>query len=248
MNARFCIFTFGRDAEMTAILVKYLRHCGADKVVVIDDGGNPFNPQEVEAVKALGAVYQVSSWKRGGNLNGKEAVQNVLTDLVQHSAGVEWVVKVDADTLPQREFFDFLLSDKEYDLVACGHNDPAKPIMGACYALRPPAVLRLQVASAYLVPGSRLPEDVTVGKLAVQEGLVIRTCKLGYQDYHRPGIFLKNVPSFAVCFGFVTDVAGNNARTKDRYGKFVAVKMQGFLDMKSACRPPAKVKHTEEPT
>jgi hypothetical protein len=246
IRTRFVSFTFGRDAELTLILVVYLKFLGVapKDIIIIDDVDNPFTAAEAEAIKAEGAIYKFSNWKRGGNLNGKAAVQGVLTDLVAHSKDVDRVVKIDVDTLPTQAFFKALEKHADVDLIACGGGRPAAPIMGACYALTPAAAERLQFASAFLAADGRYPEDVTVGSLAMEWGLKIKTCPLGYQDYHNPGMYFKNMPSWAVCFGFITDTVNKPKRTKEIYAKFVASKMRKFIALTSETRVKGTLDHS----
>lgn len=248
-NVRFCIFTFGRDAEPTLILVRHLKFLGvaAKDVVVIDDGDNKFSDAERDAVVAEGAPYKLSAWKRGGNLNGKLAVQGVLSDLAAHSKDALRVIKVDADTLPSELLLQAVAAHSEFDILGVGVGKLTSPLMGACYAITPAAIERLQLAAAFLPAEGWYPEDVTIGTLALKEGLTIKTHPLGYQDYGTPGLHLKYVPSFAICFGFVTDTTGKPKRTKEVYANFVASKMRKYISLTTGEKLPGKLVHSPLP-
>lgn len=247
MKVRFCIFTFGRDAEPAFVLCEYLKKSGMGEAVVIDDGASPFSVEDKKRIESVGAKYEVSSWPRRGNLNGKRAILGILSDLFKHSNGVEWVVKVDADTLPQPELLEELSRAKQ-DIVCCGHGTPEYPLLGACYALRPSVLQPLQYAVATRVTEDQsAPEDKTLGPIILAQGHDIRACLLGYQDYHFPGLYLRNLPSYAVCFGFITDVVGKPGRTKHKYAAFVADKMRGFLRLSMTSSPSGVLRHSKTP-
>ncbi|PNC97333.1 hypothetical protein [Akkermansia muciniphila] len=69
-------------------------------IVVVDDTGNPCPEAAVSELKAMGATYRTSTFKRRGNLNGQDCIMGILSEFKRSMRRKKDIaVKLDCDTL-----------------------------------------------------------------------------------------------------------------------------------------------------
>ena len=96
---RIHIFTYKEDAPEAVAAARCARMaCPSALVRVLDDCHAPVDAGTVEALEELGAVYDQTSWMRGGNLRGPGAIVGVLRSMTAGAAPEDILVKLDADT------------------------------------------------------------------------------------------------------------------------------------------------------
>lgn len=84
---RIHIFTYKEDAPEAVAAARCARMaCPSALVRVLDDCHAPVDAGTVEALEELGAVYDQTSWMRGGNLRGPGAIVGVLRSMTAGAA------------------------------------------------------------------------------------------------------------------------------------------------------------------
>lgn len=184
---RIFIFSFRRDAGKVEALLPVLSQDGYD-VVVVDDDANPF-PEDHAVFGAMmehGAAYMRSSFRRNGNLNGKECVVGMLEIMDAHSEGFDWIVKLDSDTVPLRRLASFLDCQRTFEAVGnvtCAGNGEGFIMCGACYALTPRVIRAVRSRAYTLDSEGKWPEDQTISMLREEAGFPIISNLLGWYDH-----------------------------------------------------------------
>lgn len=90
------IFTYAKDSCMLPHSVAAAARHG--RVVLVDQADAPACASEAAALALGAAEYARTSWPRGGNLNGVEAVRGMLDTYMAHGTD-EWVMQLDSDML-----------------------------------------------------------------------------------------------------------------------------------------------------
>lgn len=163
-NIHIHIFTYSGDSyiirETVMCAVQALPEA---HVVVIDEADKPSPPEIRREVEDMGAEWRVSSWNRRGNLNGKQCILGILSEMA-YSAGDDndLLIKLDADTcLMNGEEFRHFYDDTSKVMCAAGAVD--ERIYGFCYCIRAHAVKSaLECLNALDIP-DRAPEDILIG-------------------------------------------------------------------------------------
>lgn len=165
------IFTYGPDAGCLGQCIRALQALpqAADMQLFIwDDAGNPcpYPPP--------GVHYELTAFPRGGNLNGRACVQNMLLLMLRSArmCGAEYVFKIDCDTalLSLRPLLDSITAAR-HALHGISLN-AADPYAAGCLYAFPAAALPGMIAAlpAYTSADGNLPEDRTITHLFQQAG------------------------------------------------------------------------------
>lgn len=131
-------------------------------IVVVDDASNPCPEAAVSELKAMGATYRTSTFKRRGNLNGQDCIMGILSEFKRSMRRKKDIaVKLDCDTLLLGTTWleQFV---KDSSALVTGADDRGC-IYGMCYGLK--AVLidaLIDLFTRYPV-GDRSQEDIYLG-------------------------------------------------------------------------------------
>lgn len=162
----YCIFCYKNDAELVPMCVERVKELDPEAVIYLaDDAAAPMPDNAAPE----GCRYLRTGFRRGGNLNGLEAVAGVLDTLrwCLDDAGERWVVKLDCDTWLNS--VEWLKTGRE-EYIAAERCQPFTPA-GNCYCMRKHAVVKaleyLQVRStAGTWPSAwHYPEDRTIWEI-----------------------------------------------------------------------------------
>jgi hypothetical protein len=199
MTPAFIWFTWGPDADCLRESVESVKAAAPDAPLHVRfDPDAPLPSALIWDLTAAGVVVRPSEGPHGGNLNGEAHVLRQLTEMVGTCIlGVDWVVKVDADTTLHG--MDWLPDAP--NLAAAGfQGGPASPWAGPCYALsaalarqlREAFAAHLQTPDPTLFLPDGCPEDATLFRLIqhLKTQRVLRwpawpACPL-FQGFHYP--------------------------------------------------------------
>ena len=96
---RIHIFTYKEDAPEAVAAARCARMaCPSALVRVLDDCHAPVDAGTVEALEKLGAVYDQTSWMRGGNLRGPGAIVGVLRSMAVDAPPGDLLVQLGSAT------------------------------------------------------------------------------------------------------------------------------------------------------
>ena len=104
-------------------------------IVVVDDASNPCPEAAVSELKAMGATYRTSTFKRRGNLNGQDCIMGILSEFKRSMRRKKDIaVKLDCDTLLLGTTWleQFV---KDSSALVTGADDRGC-IYGMCYGLK----------------------------------------------------------------------------------------------------------------
>jgi hypothetical protein len=169
----FVCFTYGPDAPLLAMASRRIRSLDPSAIIVaIDD---PDHPTPVD-LQAADVSYRLSSFSRGGNLNGLDCIAGMLSTMAELMAEHEadHVVKFDSD-LWANNLSAFLTSTDSgsYDYLATERWHFAQPA-GYIYRISRRLVDRLAAEisarreAGLFPPNNPYPEDQTIYALALQ--------------------------------------------------------------------------------
>lgn len=166
---RIHIFTYKEDAPEAVAAARCARMaCPSALVRVLDDCHAPVDAGTVEALEELGAVYDQTSWMRGGNLRGPGAIVGVLRSMTAGAAPEDILVKLDADTvLLDGDWLHWMTDHPECLWYSSG--DDRHLTYGCCYAVRAHVAVHLaDVLQERHLPDSA-PEDLTYALTMIEE-------------------------------------------------------------------------------
>lgn len=141
------------------------------EVYVMDDASNPMTDEMRESIIGLDPRirYEVTTFERNRNLNGRTCVKGMLRKFVEHEAGRECLnIKMDPDTVLTRkrlmhEFWNFK------NTAYCASNRPGCYFSGVMYMWKSGVAERaLRLIESDMLdnmPDNRGPEDYTIGIL-----------------------------------------------------------------------------------
>jgi hypothetical protein len=147
------IFTHPPDYALAALSARALGKLGIRPVLAVD-AGDPVPVIE-------GAEVITTSFKRRGNLNGKECVEGILATLLAVADGDEYVLKLDSDTMVLGMGWLHGRTEPAVGLFHPGY----RIFFGACYALRVDRLPEYQAAAAAMPESISCSEDIEMGKL-----------------------------------------------------------------------------------
>lgn len=159
----YCIFCYKNDAELVPMCVERVKELDPEAVIYLaDDAAAPMP----DSVTPEGCRYFRTQFRRGGNLNGLEAVAGVLDTLrwCLEDSGERWVVKLDCDTWLNS--VEWLKKGGDEYLAA----EPCRPFTpaGNCYRMRKHAVvaaldyIRMRTQAGTWPSAWHYPEDRTI--------------------------------------------------------------------------------------
>lgn len=166
---RIHIFTYKEDAPEAVAAARCARMACPEAVVrVLDDCHAPVDAGTVVALEGLGAIYEQTSWMRGGNLRGPGAVVGVMRSMADGAAPEDILVKLDADTaLLDGDWLRWMADHPECYWYSSG--DDRHLTYGCCYAVRAHVAVHLaDVLQERHLPDSA-PEDLTYALTMIQE-------------------------------------------------------------------------------
>lgn len=166
---RIHIFTYKDDAQEAVAAARCARMaCPAALVRVLDDCHAPVPAATAASLEAMGAVYEQTSWMRGGNLRGPGAIVGVLRSMADGAAPEDILVKLDADTaLLDGDWLHWMTDHPECLWYSSG--DDHHLTYGCCYAVRAHVAVHLaDVLQERHLPDSA-PEDLTYALTMIQE-------------------------------------------------------------------------------
>ena len=149
------IYTYPPDYVMAAISARAAARRGLRPVLAIDAKDPRLVVDGIEVIR--------TDFPRMRNLNGAEFIAGHL-DLMRRLATGEWSFKLDSDTLLLRP--DELLAGRSETAVGIG----TPLLQGCCYALKVSDIPRLERMVAKLTPKVWMPEDHTIGRMALSAG------------------------------------------------------------------------------
>lgn len=166
---RIHIFTYSEDAPEAVAAARCARMaCPSALVRVLDDCHAPVDAATVAALEELGAIYEQTSWMRGGNLRGPGAIVGVLRSMAAGADPGDILVKLDADTaLLDGDWLHWMADHPECLWYSSG--DDRHLTYGCCYAVRARVAVHLaDVLQERHLPDSA-PEDLTYALAMIQE-------------------------------------------------------------------------------
>lgn len=170
-------FTFRDDGPAAVQAARSVDKCGL-RHYVVEDAAAPLAREDREAIGNQGAVVLMSTYARGGNLNGEAnlvgQMQTFAAVASMHQADtgkpVGWVIKLDSDTVLRR--VDWLAAADPALEAAVAFQCGGNWFAGPCYAVaaqwldRMDAYLRAGAPELAPLQAKRYPEDVTTAWLA----------------------------------------------------------------------------------
>ncbi|MEF2612176.1 MAG: hypothetical protein K1W09_02560 [Akkermansia muciniphila] len=166
---RIHIFTYKEDDQEAVAAARCARMaCPSALVRVLDDCHAPVDAGTVEALEELGAVYDQTSWMRGGNLRGPGAIVGVLRSMAADASPDDILVKLDSDTaLLDGDWLQWMATHPECLWYSSG--DDRHLTYGCCYAVRAHVAVHLaDILQARHLPDSA-PEDLTYALTMIEE-------------------------------------------------------------------------------
>lgn len=140
---------------------------------LMDDGTNPMDEKFVEELKGKYPTlhYEITTFRRNYNLNGRECITNQLKKYIEHAGDRDDALnfKVDPDTIvTKRAVFDEVYNAPNVYYAA--PDRVGSYFSGAMYAFRnKPLKKALEIAEIMTIPEDRGPEDYLIG-LAICAG------------------------------------------------------------------------------
>lgn len=222
MTSALVWFTFALDEACLLQSIRAARHHAPESPrVVVADSAAPIRPETVAALRLSGTQCLEDCAARAGNLNGREWLVAQLSRLGDAGSlpGVDWVIKIDSDTLlnaPPSSWLQYASRDHQ---AVCAWQ-PKWWFQGSCYALRAttPQALRDHLAACPQVLASlapKYPEDTAVANiltdlhgpasiLALAGGSASTLFKgeqIAHYNFHSWPAFEGYRPFRVVCFG-----------------------------------------------
>ena len=137
---------------------------GSNIVAALEKAGK----KDLVVVDELGAVYDQTSWMRGGNLRGPGAIVGVLRSMAADASPDDILVKLDSDTaLLDGDWLQWMAPHPECLWYSSG--DDRHLTYGCCYAVRAHVAVHLaDILQARHLPDSA-PEDLTYALTMIEE-------------------------------------------------------------------------------
>lgn len=133
------------------------------RIIIADDSAALMPDQYFSSCREAGAVFFITGFDRGRNLNGPEAVRGILSLLSNDAEDGDIVLKVDPDTaLIGRSWLQPMVDNPEIPFSACG--DERQAAYGCCYALRGSVAKKLAAVMQDAPLSPICPEDITIGR------------------------------------------------------------------------------------
>lgn len=164
----FVVFTHGEDGWMLGQCIRALRRLGATRknIYIYDDALDPlpYAPKNCH--------YSQTSFKRCGNLNGRECVEGELFCMMEAAkkSGAHVIVKVDSDviinSLEWIENLDFMGSHIGFHI-----GEGKTHISGCTYSLPSWSILPMMRQMKTMGLSASIPESIAITRLAQAVGL-----------------------------------------------------------------------------
>lgn len=201
MKTAVVIFTYTKDAELAEVAAAAAIRAGASVLLVWDREIPPDAEQ-----RTPDAIHTASTFPRNGNLNGRECCLGILDIFNSVAEGVDWVVKVDSDTLISARLLERLESSRK-DSEGFYVLNTATPWWGCCYALRSATVRKLsEIAQSWNFQGA-CPEDHTIYQMMLHNGMTRGFGEIGWVFYGPNGKVVQPKGE-AIHYGDVRNIPG----------------------------------------
>lgn len=133
----YLYYSYRGDQEILICSIKILRKQTSDRIVIVDDGFNPMDPNHYQLLKDLQCEIHISSHNRNGNLIGTEHTLYHAKKMLELSpTDNDIVVKADPDTIIfDNKFIQTFIENKESVLFG-GFKNHINYIIGMCYIVK----------------------------------------------------------------------------------------------------------------
>lgn len=153
-------FTYSGDSGILQYSIKAARKTFPEaRLIVIDDERNPV-PESVKIECCqLGAEWRSSSWDRGENLRGQEAITGILEEMIKSNADI--CLKLDPDTIVAKRSWLDRFESSDYGLTAA---DARGGMYGCAYAIKQDFLIPLHESVINRPFPFLAPEDMSLAE------------------------------------------------------------------------------------